>query len=483
VQPRPAAEIKADHSMSGMPFFPAFLLVAAIGIVIVATHSRRLHPFLAMAFVAPAFGLPAGLSIGLMGKAFGAAFSQAIYSPGLVIVGAALVAALAENSGATDRLTGAVDRWRGFVGPARLAALLGLIAGAGASPATAMALLSPLVPTIGGGTAQKRGTAALALALAISASHGLVLLSPVVIATVAILDAPWGRVALFGPPVAVLSAAFGAVWSRYWAGRQPIPGTASPPDLQKIAPMAHKRSAGSAIALLLATFVPLLMLIVQSVGSFPSEPLGGGASRELVLGVGRPLILFLVAVGIAGIGFWRTIAKLPANSALADSTFADSSWTARVLGGVAGIVLTVGAAGGLQRLCQETGMAELVGERLLAWHVGAAFAPTIPFLIAAAIKTLQGSSLVAAITAAGMVQPMLVSLGLSGESGKALAALVVGAGAMTVSHINDEFFWMAANDAGLTPMRGLVRFTAGTLLQGFVAVATLLVFSVFAAEV
>lgn len=128
-------------------------------------------------------------------------------------------------------------------------------------------------------------------------------------------------------------------------------------------------------------------------------------------------------------------------------------------------------------------MAELVGERLLAWHVGAAFALTIPFLIAAAIKTLQGSSLVAAITAAGMVQPILVSLGLSGESGKALAALVVGAGAMTVSHINDEFFWLAANDAGLTPLRGLVRFTVGTLLQGFVAVAALLVLSVLAAGI
>ena len=62
-----------------------------------------------------------------------------------------------------------------------------------------------------------------------------------------------------------------------------------------------------------------------------------------------------------------------------------------------------------------------------------------PFLIAAAIKTLQGSSLVAAITAAGMVQPLLLPLGLDDPNGKALAALAVGAGAMTVCHVNDEF--------------------------------------------
>jgi GntP family gluconate:H+ symporter len=472
--------------MSGMPFLPAFLLVAAVGIVALATQSRRLHPFLAMAFIAAAFSLAAGLSIGLLGKAFGAGFSQAIYSPGLVIVGAALVAALAQNAGASDRLAAAVDRRRGFLGSARLAAFLGLIAGVGASPATALALLSPLVPAIGGRAERKRATAALALALAISASHGLVLLSPVVIAAVAILDAPWARVALFGLPVAVLSAAFGAVWSGYWARRQPIPATASPPDLQELDSIVEKQSGGSAIVLLLATLIPLLMLIVQSVGAFPSEPLGGGTARELVLGVGRPLILFLVALGIAGVGFWRTGVKLPANSGSADSiladySFADSSWTARVLGGVAGIVLIVGAAGGLQRLCQETGMAELLGERLLAWHVDAGLALTVPFMIAAAIKTLQGSSLVAAITAAGMVQPILISLGLSGASGKALAALAVGAGAMTVSHINDEFFWLAANDAGLTPRRGLARFTVGTLLQGFVAIAALLALSALAA--
>ncbi len=48
-------------------------------------------------------------------------------------------------------------------------------------------------------------------------------------------------------------------------------------------------------------------------------------------------------------------------------------------------------------------MAELLGERLLAWHAGL----LVPFLIAAVIKTLQGSSLVAAITAAGMMQTAL----------------------------------------------------------------------------
>ena len=118
-------------------------------------------------------------------------------------------------------------------------------------------------------------------------------------------------------------------------------------------------------------------------------------------------------------------------------------------------------------------MAELIGERLAALPVGAVGALLVPFLTAAAIKTLQGSSLVAAITAAGMLQPILGPLGLSGGHGKALAALAIGAGAMTVAHVNDEYFWLVANAARLTPLRGLRNFTIPALLQGLIAIAAL----------
>jgi GntP family gluconate:H+ symporter len=165
------------------------------------------------------------------------------------------------------------------------------------------------------------------------------------------------------------------------------------------------------------------------------------------------------------IGQWRPSLKL----------LGDSGWTGRVLGNVSSVVLIVGAAGGLQKLCQETGVAELLGERLAGWPIGGFGALLVPFLVAALIKTLQGSSLVAAITAAGIVQPILLPLGLGGENGTALAALAVGAGAMTVSHVNDEYFWLVSTSAGLSPLRGMATITLGTLLQGIAAVTALLI--------
>jgi gluconate:H+ symporter, GntP family len=445
--------------MYGMPLSQALVFLACVVILVAATQWRHFHPFLALVVIATAFGYIAGYPTAQLGGLFGSGFSEKIYSPGLVIVATSLIAGLAESTAASDRLMAQIDRWRWF-GSDWIAGSLGLIAGLGASPAAAFALLTPLIRPIGGDKPQDRQSSTIALALAISASHGLLALSPVPIAAVAILGAEWHRVALFGLPLAVFLVAFGVLFARWSAttGAAPEPLAAEPQ------PSAEKRSGGSAIVLLLATAIPLLLLMVQSLGDIPSEPLGGGPARELVIGIGRPLILFLVGVGIMLIGHLRGGLAL----------VADPAWTGRILGNVASILLIVCAAGGLQSLCQQTGMAEMAGERLLGWHAGE-LGVLVPFLIAAVMKTLQGSSLVAAITAAGMVQPILLPLGLGDANGTGLAALAVGAGAMTATHVNDDYFWLTANKARLSPLRAIATVSVGTLLQGLIAVTALLI--------
>jgi len=450
--------------MYGMPLAQALVFFTSLIVLILATQWRHFHPFLVIVAIASAFGFVAGFPTAQLGSVFGSGFSEKIYSPGLVIVAAGFVAGLADSTGASARLTAIIEHRR-WLGSTWIAGLLGLIAGIGALPAAAFAILTPLLPAANERTVPSRERTAIALALAISAGHGLVLLSPVPIAAVAILDADWGRVALFGLPLALLLAAFGVTFAGWLS---PV-GAAPEPLRSEALPLSREESGGSAIVLVLAIVLPLLLLMVQSLGDIPSEPLGGGPARELVLGIGRPLILFLVAVGIMAIGHLRQSLSL----------LDDTAWTKGILAKLASILLIVCAAGGLQRLCQDTGMAEVLGERLLAWHIGQ-FGVLLPFLVAAIIKTLQGSSLVAAITAAGMVQPILIPLGLGEANGKALAALAVGAGAMAISHINDDYFWLVADRAGLTPLRGLAAFSLGTLLQGLIAAAALLLLTLLA---
>jgi H+/gluconate symporter-like permease len=45
---------------------------------------------------------------------------------------------------------------------------------------------------------------------------------------------------------------------------------------------------------------------------------------------------------------------------------------------------------------------------------------------------------------------------------------------MTAPHVNDDFFWLFSLASGTRSLRALVVLTAGTLLQGIVAVAALM---------
>ena len=100
-----------------------------------------------------------------------------------------------------------------------------------------------------------------------------------------------------------------------------------------------------------------------------------------------------------------------------------------------------------------------------------------PFLIAAILKTAQGSSTVAITTTAGIVAPLLGTLGMADSLSAALVTIAIGAGAMTVSHANDSYFWVVTNFGAMTPEQGYKTQTVGTLLIGLAGVLSVVALS------
>jgi GntP family gluconate:H+ symporter len=139
-----------------------------------------------------------------------------------------------------------------------------------------------------------------------------------------------------------------------------------------------------------------------------------------------------------------------------------SNW---LTGGVekAGIILAIIAAGGMfGEMLQATGMGKNLGDLLSGWSLGIFF----PFLITAVLKTAQGSSTVAVITAASLVTPLLAHLGLDSSMGVTLAILSMGAGSMVVSHANDAYFWVISRFSNLETAATLKVYSVATLLMG-----------------
>jgi GntP family gluconate:H+ symporter len=294
------------------------------------------------------------------------------------------------------------------------AAIAGALAGLGGSASGGLALLQPAGRAVG-------------LALVLLSVHGLVAPSPLAVASASVLKADIGTMAWIAVPVAAVAAAAG--WLLF--GRE-------------------DRRPGALSLGWLAIAVPLALLVAQAVAQMPSEPLGKGGAREFWTGVSRPLMLLALAIVLALLLTRRWRPEL----------LADTRW--------APLVLTVGAAGGFARVLDETGMAELLAEYMLDPRLGL----LAPFLAAATVKTMQGNSLSAVLTASGMIEPMLPALGLDSATGRVLAAASVGAGSIAVCHLNDPCCWIAADMAGQSPTRALVRIGLGSLV---VALAALIV--------
>jgi GntP family gluconate:H+ symporter len=412
-----------------------FMLALAVCVLAVATARGRVHPFLTLILAASVFAFGAGMSVSQTGKSFGLGFGQTANVLGLPVLAAAMLGAMAVP---------APLRWPNWARCAALA-VVGALGGTGAVPGASFAVLTPLRAAIGG--ARTRG--ALTMAFGISAGQAFLLPSPVLIAATAILAAPWTRVLAYGAPLAILAGGGGALFAT-WVTRTE---TAAPMD-------AAESAAGWAWpATIVSCGVMAVLLCVASLGDIPSEPLGGGSSRELIIGLGRPLVVLLAGVGVMVLltGAWRR------------GGLSDDGWATTAVTRAAPLILLVAAAGGLQALTQTAHMAELVAERLLPLGLGIA----LPFLLAATMKILQGSSLVAAITAAGMMQGALAGAGLDDAGGRTLAVLAIGAGAMCGANVNDGFFWLVADAARLRPARALALVTGGTVLQGVAALAAL----------
>ena len=92
----------------------------------------------------------------------------------------------------------------------------------------------------------------------------------------------------------------------------------------------------------------------------------------------------------------------------------------------------------------------------------------IPFVIAALLKTAQGSSTVSIITTSSIIFPLLPILGLDSEMGKVWAIMALGVGSMTVSHANDSYFWIVAQMSDMDVKTAYKTHTVGTLLQGVI---------------
>jgi GntP family gluconate:H+ symporter len=161
---------------------------------------------------------------------------------------------------------------------------------------------------------------------------------------------------------------------------------------------------------------------------------------------------------------------------LEKSMLSTSGWVGKALTDSATIILITGAGGIFGKILQNSDLAAIIGDTLANYPIGI----WLPFILAAALKSAQGSSTVALITTASIMISLMAALGLTSEMDKAMVVIAIGSGSLIVSHANDSFFWVITQMSGMDVKTGYKLHTMGTLVIGSTAMICLFIlFSIF----
>jgi GntP family gluconate:H+ symporter len=141
------------------------------------------------------------------------------------------------------------------------------------------------------------------------------------------------------------------------------------------------------------------------------------------------------------------------------------------------ILLITGVGGSLGAVIGETNLDEALGG-LFSADVGAPVVLTIllAWFIAAVLHLAIGSVSVAAITAAGIIAPILGSL----EVAPVVVGLGIASGALFALQVNSNFFWMFKALLGLSTKGSLKTLTVATSVASVVSLPMVLVASLIA---
>lgn len=440
------------------------ILAASVLFIVAATAKFKLHPFLALLAAAFLVGLLVRMPLGDLVTTINTGFGNMMRQIGLVIVIGTIIGVFLEKSGAALRMAETVLRVVGEKRPQIAMSLIGAVVSVPVFCDSGYVILSSLNKAIARRARVPLASMAVALAMGLYSTHTLIPPTPGPIAAAGNIGAAdyLGLVMLFGLLVSVPAIAAGYFWATRVAARIAIADENEDvsPDENGVQP----ESLPSAWKAFTPIAAPVVLIAAGSVISALKYE-GFGAQFGLFLGA--PVVALIVGLLFALL--------LPARFDMAQL----NAWTAEGIRHAAPILLITGAGGAFGAVLSATPLAELIKGLAGGGLMGGPFVLLVPFVVAACLKTAQGSTTAALVVTSALVAPFLPELGVTSPVQLALMVMAIGSGGMIVSHANDSYFWVVAQFSGLAVKDAYKAMTPATLVQGLAAfTATFLLYLV-----
>lgn len=404
------------------------ILIVGIFLLLILISGLKLNAFIALIisafFVGIAMQMPFPDLINSIQNGVGSTLGSLI----LIVAFGVVLGNLLSESGAAQRISLVMIRFFGAKHIKWAMVITGFSVGISMFYNAGFIILIPMVFAVAQSTKESIIYLGIAMASALSITHGFLPPHPGPTAIAVIFNANVGKTLLLGILVA-LPALYvaGIVFPEFIRKVNAFP----PKGLfeSRVFTEAEMPSFGISIITALvpvflmgmATFCELVLIKESFIRSF-------------FLFVGNPTTSMLIAVlfAVFSLGIFR---GRKMQDIMEKSSNAMSSATM--------IILIIGAGGAFKQVLIDSG----IGSDLTVFFEKSSLSPLLlAWLIATIIRVALGSATVAGMTAAGIVQPLVVASGVSPE----LMVLSIGAGSLMFSHVNDTGFWMFKEYFGIS---------------------------------
>jgi GntP family gluconate:H+ symporter len=238
------------------------------------------------------------------------------------------------------------------------------------------------------------------------------------------------------------------------AGPRPGPGQAP-------APVTRGPSFPAAV---ICVLLPVVLMLANAV----HEIVAGGADGQsswlgsLLSFVGAPTVALAIGLVVSMVVLGRGMPWAKVNES-----------TAAGLPAIAGIILIVGAGGGLKGVLVDTGIGQVIAD----FVEGSAVPLTLlAWLVAVIVRVATGSATVSIVTTSGILAPSAAALG---SAEVALLVLAIGAGSVFLSHVNDAGFWLVKEYMGVSVGQNFKTWSLMECILSVTALVLVLIIGIF----
>jgi GntP family gluconate:H+ symporter len=199
--------------------------------------------------------------------------------------------------------------------------------------------------------------------------------------------------------------------------------------------------------------VPIVLIMLGTL--VPSVLPSGNVVREVLVVLGTPFVALLVDLLLCAyvLGVRRGWSRQEVADVIGSA-----------IPGIAVVILITGAGGIFAQVLVTSGTGRAVSELLRSTGLPVL---GLGFFLTMLLRAAQGPTTVALITTAGIISPVVTQGGFN-ENQLALICLAMGAGGLSVSHVNDAGFWIVTRLVGLNVADGLRTWTVITTCAGII---------------